>query len=782
MASTILVLSLLLSVSSAVVGVQDENPNLIKLGSSLSPTIQPSSWSSPSGRFAFGFYQQGNGFSVGIWLVEDPVNTVVWTAKRDDQPVSSDATLNLTTDGWLVLRTGQGEETTHIINASKPASFASMLDSGNFVLYDYNNSSEIIWESFDSPTDTILGGQILMSRNKLVSSESETDHSSGRFYLIMQEDGNLVAYPVNTTKPIDAYWATGTFAYNYNHSLYLYPNGTLMLGSISDFNASSSPSAGRNGTIFRATLDPDGIFRRYSHNFGGNGSRANTTIRWSALHDPCEVKGVCGFNSYCSLVGTKHDCVCLPGFDFIDPNRRFRGCERNFTEEGCLDLKDTVVQYKIISVENLILVDHPFSTEFKDREDCEKSCLDDRNCAAAQFQIDSCKKQKLPLRYLKMNPNVSSTVFFKVSSGFIQSRNRTSESDGNKRLVLIVTVSLGSLTCLFAAIAISSSLIYRRRKVQYTRLLQNGNMGLSEEFTLRLFTYEELEKATNGFKEELGRGSLGAVYRGVLSQDNRIVAVKRLEKIDEGEREFKAEMSAIGRTHHKNLIRLLGFCIEGSKRLLVYEYMSSGSLAQILFNAEGRPIWRERIRIALDIARGILYLHEECETRIIHCDIKPQNVLMDEFWTAKISDFGLAKLLMPNQTRTFTGFRGTGGYVAPEWQKNVPITVKADVYSFGIVLLEIVCCRSNMEVNVSSADEIILSSWVYNCFVAGELDKLVGYEEVDMKALERMVKIALWCIQDEPAHRPSMKTVILMIEGIVDTSIPPSPCLSFVNS
>ncbi|KAL7249382.1 hypothetical protein ACSBR1_011556 [Camellia fascicularis] len=250
-----------------------------------------------------------------------------------------------------------------------------------------------------------------------------------------------------------------------------------------------------------------------------------------------------------------------------------------------------------------------------------------------------------------------------------------------------------------------------------------------------------------------------------------LIAVKRLEKVvEEGEREFQAEMRAIGRRHHRNLVRLLGYCIEGSKRLLVYEYMSNGSLAELLFKSTRHPDWKERIRIALNVARGILYLHDECETPIIHCDIKPQNILMDEFWNAKISDFGMAKFLMPDQTRTFTGVRGTRGYLAPEWQRNNPISVKADVYSYGIVLLEIVCCRRNLEVNVSTPEEVVLSGWVYRCFAARELNKLVvvGDEEVDMKTLENMVKVGLWCIQDEPALRPSMKSSLdVMLKSIL---------------
>lgn len=234
-------------------------------------------------------------------------------------------------------------------------------------------------------------------------------------------------------------------------------------------------------------------------------------------------------------------------------------------------------------------------------------------------------------------------------------------------------------------------------------------------------------------------------------------------------------MAAVRRTHHRNLVHLLGFCMEGSRKLLVYEYMSNGSLADFIFKAERRPLWKERVRISLEVARGILYLHEESEIQIIHCDIKPQNILLDDSWTAKICDFSLARLSMPNQSVTDTGARGSRGYMAPEWQKNGLITVKSDVYSFGVLLLEIVCCRSYLEVNVSTADEVLLATWVYNCFVAGELNKLVGEEDVHMKTLERMVKVGLLCIQDDPNLRPAMKNVMLMLEGTMDVPVPPSP-------
>ncbi|KOM25843.1 hypothetical protein LR48_Vigan197s001200 [Vigna angularis] len=173
--------------------------------------------------------------------------------------------------------------------------------------------------------------------------------------------------------------------------------------------------------------------------------------------------------------------------------------------------------------------------------------------------------------------------------------------------------------------------------------------------------------------------------------------------------------------------------------------------------------------LAVEIARGIMYFHEECEASIIHCDIKPQNILVDEFWTAKISDFGLAKLLMPDQTRTMTGARGTRGYLAPEWNKNGPISVKTDVYRYRIMLLEILCCKRNIEVHAPEPEAVSLCSWAYNCFVAGKLNKLFPWEVVDDKtAVENMVKVALWCIQDEPFLRPTMKSVVLMLEGVTD--------------
>ncbi|KAF3454067.1 hypothetical protein FNV43_RR04514 [Rhamnella rubrinervis] len=292
------------------------------------------------------------------------------------------------------------------------------------------------------------------------------------------------------------------------------------------------------------------------------------------------------------------------------------------------------------------------------------------------------------------------------------------------------------------------------------------------------FTYKELTEATNGFEEELGRGSCGIVYKGETESSGPI-AVKMLDRVfEDSDKEFKAEMNIIGQTHHKNLARLIGYCEEKQHKLLVYEYLSNGTLARFLFG-ELKPSWAQRIQITFGIARGLVYLHEECSTQIIHCDIKPQNILLDEYYNARISDFGLAKLLALNQSHTKTNIRGTKGYVAPDWFRSAPVSVKVDVYSYGVLLLEIICCRRNVNLEIGGGEKGILTDWAYDCYMDRKLDVLVENDMEamnDIKQVERFVMVAIWCLQEDPNVRPTMKKVMLMLEGIVQVSVPPTPC------
>ena len=260
--------------------------------------------------------------------------------------------------------------------------------------------------------------------------------------------------------------------------------------------------------------------------------------------------------------------------------------------------------------------------------------------------------------------------------------------------------------------------------------------------------------------------------------------MKKLDKvIQEGEEEFKTEVTVIGQTHHRNFVGLLDYCNEGEHRLLVYKFMSNGSLANLLFGIS-RPEWSQRVQIAFGIARGLMYLHEECCTQIIHCDIKPQNILLDDHFTPRISDFGLAKLLLADQTRiTRTGIRGTIGYFAPEWFRKGSITAKVDVYSYGGVLLEMICCKSSV-VFGDNEEEEALTDWAYECYMGGKLEEMVEDDEEarkDMKRVETMVKVAFWCIQEDPGRRPTMRKVSQMLDGVVEVPVPPRPFGVFMS-
>ncbi|KAI8535886.1 hypothetical protein RHMOL_Rhmol10G0209500 [Rhododendron molle] len=754
----------------------------ISLSSSLTPTgTNSSSWLSPSGLYAFGFYRQGSGYAVGVFAAGIPEKTVVWTANRDNPPVLGNATLSFR-DGRLVLEAPPAPNT-YIPDVPQVISAASMLDSGNFVLY--NSALGIIWQSFDYPTDTILAGQRLKNGKQLFSSASEGNHSTGLFRLKMQDDGHLLSFPLQAPDQTwYHYWQSDTAFTGNNITLNLDDKGHLYLlnetGGNTIKNLSKAESS-NDGKIYRMTLDADGIFRVYSLTLDPKG---NWSATWTSSNDKCDPIGLCGINGYCITNDTEAHCKCLPGFNFVNPEIWSLGCERNFAAVSCNNTNGGSAGFEMMREENMSWEDQNYKwTELTNKEDCQQSCLEDCNCEVALYGEDKkCKKQRLPLRYGRRSLRTSQVAFIKVAKEHLPLPPKRTKKELRLETVLIIGASL--VTFAIMVLTISGFLIYRNRVWVYKKISERGHIEFGGDINLRTFTFAKLEEVTNGFREELGRGASGTVYKGILPYNQKVVAVKKLEKaLAEGEREFQREIRVIGRTHHRNLVQLIGYCFDGPNRLLVYEYMCNGSLADFLFKHERpQPNWDEKVEIARDIARGIHYLHDECETQIIHCDIKPQNILMDEHCCAKISDFGLAKLSKAlDQTKTYMGIRGTRGYVAPEWHRKMPITVKADVYSFGIVLLEIICGRKCLDWS-RREDEAVLEDWVYDCYEARELGKLVGEEEeVDMRRLERMVKVGLWCIQDEPSLRPSMKKVLLMIEGTVDIPTPPSPT-SFLSA
>ncbi|KAJ0962785.1 hypothetical protein J5N97_027907 [Dioscorea zingiberensis] len=330
---------------------------------------------------------------------------------------------------------------------------------------------------------------------------------------------------------------------------------------------------------------------------------------------------------------------------------------------------------------------------------------------------------------------------------------------------------------------------YVSRKANRQRVLRmKVEMFLASYKTTKptRFTYPQIKKIAKRFKNKLGQGGFGSVYKGELP--NGIpVAVKMLEGSKGEGDDFINEVATIGMIHHVNVVRLLGFCSEGTRRALVYEFMPNESLEKYIFSRDpdGNRTFRmeKLLEIAIGIARGVEYLHQGCDQRILHFDIKPHNILLDYEFNPKISDFGLAKLCSRDQSIvTMTAIRGTMGYIAPEiYSRNFgTVSYKSDVYSFGMLLLEMVGGRRNIDPSVDNQSAIYFPEWVYEQLIGGHSFRLaIEMMSDEEETVRKLVIVALWCIQWSPMDRPTMTRVVQMLIGSLESlEVPPRPFVS----
>ncbi|XP_061369430.1 rust resistance kinase Lr10-like [Gastrolobium bilobum] len=294
------------------------------------------------------------------------------------------------------------------------------------------------------------------------------------------------------------------------------------------------------------------------------------------------------------------------------------------------------------------------------------------------------------------------------------------------------------------------------------------------------FTYADIKRITNGFKESLGEGAHGAVFKGMLSQEI-LVAVKILNDTQVDGKDFINEVGTMGKIHHVNVVRLLGFCADGFHRALVYDFFPNGSLQNFLAPPDNKDVflgWVKLQQIAVGVAKGLEYLHLGCDHRILHFDINPHNVLLDDHFSPKITDFGLAKLCPKNQsTVSMTAARGTLGYIAPEvFSRNFGnVSYKSDIYSYGMLLLEMVGGRKNTNVSAEETFQVLYPEWIHNLLESRDVQVDIE-DEGDVKIAKKLAIVGLWCIQWNPVDRPSIKTVVQMLEGEGDKLMaPPTP-------
>ncbi|XP_039010432.1 LEAF RUST 10 DISEASE-RESISTANCE LOCUS RECEPTOR-LIKE PROTEIN KINASE-like 2.4 [Hibiscus syriacus] len=376
------------------------------------------------------------------------------------------------------------------------------------------------------------------------------------------------------------------------------------------------------------------------------------------------------------------------------------------------------------------------------------------------------------------------------SSSGINDRGSKSKSKPNIRfigLTVAVTVSIVSVTAV-------CFIVLRLKGKSLSNHLCHGkkddNARIEEFITMfgslapHRYSYGDIKKMTNRFRDKLGGGGYGSVYKGTLS-DGCLVAVKILNESKENGEEFMNEVASIGRTSHVNIVTLLGFCFERSKRALVYEFMPNGSLDRFIYHKGScdrsrRLGWKTLYDIALGIARGLEYLHRGCNTRILHFDIKPHNILLDANFCPKISDFGLSKLCERKESViTNTGTRGTVGYIAPEvFCRNFGgVSHKSDVYSYGMLLLEMTGGRRNVDVEGCESSERDFPLWIYNNFDRSmNLNLNGGIADEEEEITRKLVTVSLWCTQTNPLDRPSMTKVLEMLQGNPGSLLlPPRP-------
>lgn len=703
---------------------------------------------------------------------------VVWSANRHHL-VKENATLQFE-NGSLVLRDADGSLAWSTNTSGMPVMGMNLTEIGHLELVDRNNAS--VWSSADHPTDSWVLGQTLRQGQRLTSNSSATNWTQGQLSLEIV-NGGFAAY-AGFDPPQMYYQNVNTTKMSSNKVTYItFTNGSLAI--FTESNDKGSPDSTvplpRASFLQYMRLDYGGHLRLYEWNeTGWILLRDVISIFeygvYSATFDDCAFPTVCGEYGVCS----NGQCSCASGTD--GDSTYFRQVDERQPNLGCAPV--TPLSCQSLQRHQLIALDNASYFNYVDPnaaaisgtsvEVCQEACLKNCSCKAALFQSHGNASDGfcyLPLQLFSLQnnkPDIShfnSSAYIKVQIPQVRTPNPSNSSERKKISAAVVAgATVGALLVAFLAIIFIVVLVKKKKRQE---LAEEDQFDMVPGLPTR-FSFEELKVATENFCRKLGEGGFGSVFEGTLG-DGTKVAVKRLDGVGQGKKEFLAEVETIGSVHHINLVRLIGFCAEKSHRLLVYEYMCNGSLDKWIFskNHDHTLDWQTRCRIITDIAKGLSYLHEECRQKIAHLDIKPQNILLGEEYNAKVSDFGLSKLIDRDQSQVMTRMRGTPGYLAPEWLTSL-ITEKADVFSFGVVVLEIVCGRKNLDYT-QPEESFHLVCVLQDKMTQNRLSDIIDSRSTDMQihvheAIE-ILKLAMWCLQSDCNKRPLMSTVVKVLEG-----------------
>lgn len=772
--------------------------------------------------YALGFFSPGNSVKryVGIWYNQISEQTLVWVANRDNPINGTSGVLAVNIQGNLVLYE-RNQSTVpvwqaNISNVSAGSPAAQLLDSGNLVLIR-NDTGETLWQSFDHPTDTLLPNMRLgwdkrTGLNRYLTAwKSPDDPGSGNFSFKM----DLAGFSQVLLYKGDAKW--------------------WRAGSWTGQRWSGVPEMTRN-FIFNITYidNQDEVFVYYSLNdpsilsrmivnetgfqqrFTWSGQDRKWIGFWTAPREQCDYYGHCGPNSNCNPShADEFECTCLPGFEPKYPKEWFLrdgsgGCKRKLGTSACQKGEGFIklARVKVPDTSGGAHVDMHLGLKA-----CEEKCLSNCSCvayASAYAETNGgigCLVYHGDLNDTRTYTNAGQYLFVRADAAELAAeaqKNSKSDRARKRRLALIIVatvfgVLLMGLCYFFFWRRLATRIGERKRQRRRELLFLNSSTRLSDReasistkgnketgnVDVTFFDLSIVLAATDNFStsNKLGQGGFGPVYKGKLANGQEI-AVKRLSTTSgQGIDEFKNEVLLIAKLQHRNLVKLLGCCLEENEKMLIYEFMPNKSLDYFIFDESRKQLldWKKRFDIILGIARGVLYLHQDSRLRIIHRDLKASNILLDEEMNPRISDFGTARVfggeeISANTTRVV----GTYGYMSPEYALGGLFSTKSDVFSFGVLLLEIISGKKNTGIfNDDNSSNLIRYAWeLWSDDKALEIVDSSMADSCPAPEALRCVQVGLLCVQDRTTDRPSMSTVVFMLSNETSVPSPKQPTFS----
>ncbi|KAK1403988.1 Receptor-like serine/threonine-protein kinase [Heracleum sosnowskyi] len=748
---------------------------------------------SEHGEFEMGFFStrvlpQNRYF--GIWYKKISNGTVVWVANRDHPVTNTSGVVTVTSKGIVVLA---DETILWSSNSSTSVNdpLAQLLDSGNLIFRDKKDGTEnIVWQSFDHPVNNFLPGMklgidfVTGMQRYLSSWKSADDPSSGNFVYRYDPNG----YPqVDLWGGSNLSYRTGPWVGDRYSGIPKIQNEIYTVQYViseKEIYYKFKVTNTSESAIVRSMLTPEGVLKRLIW----NKQNQQWTEYLSLPVNDCDSYRLCGENGVCNI-NNAPKCECMQWFH---PNFQKAwsaadwsgGCARK-TQLNC-ENGDGFVKVSGVKLPDTRLSWYNLNLHLRE---CKRRCLNDCSCMAYSNIDDrgggsGCLLwfgDLIDMRYTEDGQD----LYIRMAASELDEDKRSSTN----RVIVIVLPVLAAMTVILVLLLLYA---FRKRKLERTRTMRLGPNGHAseginkDELDLPLFTFMQIAEATNGFSfsNKLGEGGFGPVYKGMLDKGQEI-AVKRLSKTSrQGVDEFMNEVSSIAKLQHRNLVKLLGCCVEEEERMLIYENMPNRGLDSVIFDKSADKDlsksfdWKKRYNIIKGIARGLLYLHQDSRLRIIHRDLKVSNILLDCEMNPKISDFGMARIFGGSETQaSTTRVVGTYGYMSPEYAIEGIFSTKSDVYSFGVVVLEIVSGKRNRSFEHPDHNHNLLGH-VWTSYKKGNhlgvVDSVIR-ESYNQYEVFRVIQIALLCVQQYPEDRPSMASVVLMLSSKIELAIPKEP-------